>query len=53
MPLTVSIGTATFPDDADTAADLIHKSDIALYRAKQAGRNRVVTYSRNGEDTEK
>lgn len=53
MPLTVSIGTATFPDDADTAADLIHKSDIALYRAKQAGRNRVVTYSHNGEDTEK
>ena len=53
MPLTISIGTATFPDDADAGLDLIHKSDIALYRAKHAGRNRVVNYSSNGEDTEK
>lgn len=53
MPLTISVGTATFPDDADAGLDLIHKSDIALYRAKHAGRNRVVNYSSNGEDTEK
>jgi two-component system cell cycle response regulator len=53
MPLAISIGAATFPDDADVTADLIHKSDIALYRAKHAGRNRVAIYSHNGEDTEK
>ncbi|MBC7259590.1 MAG: GGDEF domain-containing protein [Chloroflexi bacterium] len=53
MPLTISVGAATFPDDADAGLDLIHKSDIALYRAKHAGRNRVVNYSSNGEDTEK
>ncbi len=53
LPLTVSIGTATFPYDADAALDLIHKSDIALYRAKHAGRNRVMSYSGNGQDTER
>jgi len=53
LPLTISVGTATFPDDAEATLDLIHKSDIALYRAKHAGRNRVVSYSGSGEDTEK
>lgn len=53
MPITVSIGAATFPNDADAGLDLIHKSDIALYRAKRAGRNRVVNYSASGEDTER
>lgn len=53
MPLTISIGIATFPNDADAGLDLIHKADIALYRAKHAGRNRVVSYSSSGEDTER
>lgn len=53
LPLTISVGTATFPNDAEASLDLIHKSDIALYRAKHAGRNRVVSYSGRGEDTEK
>jgi diguanylate cyclase (GGDEF)-like protein len=39
--LTISIGVATFPDDAADAAGLVKASDKALYRAKQAGRNRV------------
>lgn len=53
MPLTISVGTATFPDDADAGLDLIHKSDIALYRAKHAGRNCVASYSGGGLDTER
>ncbi len=53
LPLTVSVGTATFPNDAEAVLDLIHKSDIALYRAKHGGRNRVVSYSGGGEDTER
>ncbi len=53
MPLTISVGTATFPNDADAGLDLIHKSDIALYRAKHAGRNCVVSYSGGGQDTER
>jgi diguanylate cyclase (GGDEF)-like protein len=40
--LTISIGTATFPDDAVTEDDLIFKADRALYHAKNTGRNKVV-----------
>ena len=38
---TLSIGLATFPEDADSAASLLARADEALYRAKQQGRNRV------------
>ena len=40
-PVTLSIGTATLPGDADTRDDLIAAADRALYRAKREGRNRV------------
>lgn len=40
--LTVSIGIATFPEDALTEDDLIICADKALYHAKNTGRNRVV-----------
>lgn len=39
--ITVSIGVATFPDDASDEDELIFKADRALYAAKQKGRNRV------------
>lgn len=39
--LTVSVGVATFPDDATTARELVDAADQALYRAKERGRNRV------------
>ena len=42
--VTVSIGVATFPQDAQTNLDLISKSDQALYAAKGRGRNRIVAY---------
>ncbi|MFO7839635.1 MAG: diguanylate cyclase [Desulfosalsimonadaceae bacterium] len=42
IPLTVSIGCATAPDDADTAKGLLHQADLAVYGAKQAGKNRHV-----------
>ena len=41
--LTVSVGVACFPSDADTAEDLFQKADDALYASKGHGRN-VVTY---------
>ncbi len=39
--LTISIGVATFPDDAKDAQSLLKGADDALYRAKALGRNRV------------
>ena len=34
-----SLGISLYPNDATTADALIHNADIAMYRAKQAGRN--------------
>ena len=41
--VTVSIGVASFPDDAKVQDELIQKADERLYRAKRQGRDRVVT----------
>ncbi|MGD1075663.1 MAG: diguanylate cyclase [Thermodesulfovibrionales bacterium] len=39
--ITVSMGVASFPEDGTDASTLIKKSDAALYRAKEQGRNRI------------
>ncbi|HEX9759119.1 MAG TPA: diguanylate cyclase [Nitrospiria bacterium] len=39
--LTISLGLATFPSNADNPTDLIEKADRALYLSKERGRNRV------------
>jgi diguanylate cyclase (GGDEF)-like protein/PAS domain S-box-containing protein len=36
---TTSIGVALFPDDGSDAETLLRRSDSAMYRAKEAGRN--------------
>jgi diguanylate cyclase (GGDEF)-like protein len=38
---TLSIGIAVFPDHADNSAALLRNADIALYAAKNKGRNQV------------
>ncbi|MFI5495138.1 GGDEF domain-containing protein [Actinoplanes sp. NPDC051859] len=43
VPVTASIGVATCPVDATGRDDLLAAADAALYRAKEAGRNRVVS----------
>lgn len=39
LQVTPSIGIALLPDHGATPADLLKRADIALYRAKDAGRN--------------
>jgi len=43
--LTVSIGIASFPEDAKTKKELIEKADKALYEAKKRGKNQVVFFN--------
>lgn len=42
--ITVSIGITTYPEDVKEMDDLIDHADIALYDAKDHGRNRVYTF---------
>jgi diguanylate cyclase (GGDEF)-like protein len=42
---TISLGVATFPEDAETPDDLLRAADHAMYEAKRRGKNLAVTYS--------
>jgi two-component system cell cycle response regulator len=42
LSITISIGIATAEGNGDTADQLLHRADQALYRAKRSGRNKVV-----------
>lgn len=44
---TMSMGVVRFPTDSDTVEELIKKADIAMYGAKNSGKNRVVFYDEN------
>ena len=44
--LSVSLGLATYPEDAETLEDLVRNADIALYAAKSQGKNRVIVYGK-------
>lgn len=39
--LTTSIGISTYPDNGSSAMELVAAADVALYRAKADGRNRI------------
>ena len=41
---TVSMGVATYPTDATEFDDLIRCADLRLYKAKEMGRNRVISF---------
>lgn len=45
LSLTLSIGAATFPDDADSPEALFAAADQRVYEAKRAGRGRVSAVS--------
>ncbi|MEI6776345.1 MAG: GGDEF domain-containing protein [Chloroflexales bacterium] len=42
MPITISLGVATFPHDGATGEEIFKSADSALYRAKHEGRNHVM-----------
>jgi diguanylate cyclase (GGDEF)-like protein/putative nucleotidyltransferase with HDIG domain len=45
LPLTISLGVATFPRHGASAESLIGGADEALYAAKKLGRDRTVVYN--------
>jgi diguanylate cyclase (GGDEF)-like protein len=40
--LSISVGLASYPDDGNTSEGLVRQADIALYTAKESGRNMVI-----------
>jgi diguanylate cyclase (GGDEF)-like protein len=48
LKLTVSIGLASFPAYGDSGQAVLRAADVALYKAKAAGRNRVTMCTPSG-----
>ncbi|QYJ14396.1 Diguanylate cyclase/phosphodiesterase (GGDEF & EAL domains) [Rubrobacter xylanophilus DSM 9941] len=47
-----SVGVATDADDGERPEDLLRAADVALYRAKAAGKNRYHVFDREGDAPE-
>jgi len=45
VPLTISFGVVTYPQNGETAASLLRAADVALSAAKRSGGNRTVLHS--------
>ena len=43
LNITVSAGVATYAGGDESVSEFMHRADLALYEAKQAGRNQVRT----------
>lgn len=42
--ITISTGVSTFPEDGQTAQEIIDVADGRLYKAKESGRNKVISF---------
>lgn len=49
--VTISVGCAAYPKDADNYEDIFTLADFALYRAKEKGRNRYIIYDKGKHGT--
>lgn len=49
--VTISVGCAAYPKDADNYEDIFTLADFALYRAKEKGRNRYIIYDKDKHGT--
>jgi len=43
--VTPSIGVAVYPEDGSTVSELLKHSDMAMYQAKESGRNNIKLYN--------
>jgi diguanylate cyclase (GGDEF)-like protein len=50
LVVTPSLGVAVYPDDAEDASSLLRNADLAMYEAKDAGRNTYRFFSREVRD---
>jgi len=44
LSISLSIGVSIYPDDGETAVQLLRNADMAMYRAKDSGRNQFQYY---------
>mgnify|MGYP002626094793 CR=1 FL=1 len=49
--ITASLGIARYPKDGRTAGDVIHQADMAMYRAKSLGKNRIVFFDEKMQES--
>ena len=50
LHITTSVGVAIYPHDGEDIVTLLKNADIAMYRAKEHGRNRYMLYSQSIKD---
>ncbi len=48
LNISSSIGIVLYPEHGEDATELLKNADLAMYRAKESGRNAVVLYQKNG-----
>ncbi len=51
LSVTMSIGMISYPQDGQSGSDLFMGADLAMYRAKDMGRNRIFVHDYNEEDS--